>query len=181
MALRALRLALPSLAMALFALAAHAQVYCECGPRSSPCGNMHPGPLQAGCVNSLGLRAFLGPIGTTSLSTDDLVLSSFNMPSDAQTFLLFGGGSDRRPFGDGVLCVSSGSKGIYRFALETTGVAGTATAGPGLAAQIMATFPASGWIQPGETVFFQRWYRDPKGPCGSGVNLTNGLGLTFTP
>jgi hypothetical protein len=181
MALRALRLALPSLAMALFALAAHAQVYCECGPRSSPCGNMHPGPLQAGCVNSLGLRAFLGPIGTTSLQADDLVLSSFNMPIDVQTFLLYGGGSNRRPFGDGVLCVSSGSKGIYRFALETTGVAGSATTGPGLGAQIQATFPVSGWIQPGETIYFQRWYRDPEGPCGSGVNLTNGLGLTFTP
>ena len=92
MALRALRLALPSLAMAVFALTASAQVYCECGPRSSPCGNMHPGPLQAGCVNSLGLRAFLGPIGTTSLATDDLVLSSFNMPVDVPTFMLYGGG-----------------------------------------------------------------------------------------
>ena len=82
MAFRALRLALPSLAMAVLALASSAQVYCECGLRSSPCGNMHPGPLQAGCVNSLGLRAFLGPIGTTSLAADDLVLSSFNMPVD---------------------------------------------------------------------------------------------------
>ena len=181
MALRALRLARLSLAIALFAVAARAQVYCECAQRTSPCGNMHAGPLQAGCVNSLGLRAFLGPIGTTSLQTDDLVLSAFNMPADAQTFLMYGGGANRRPFGDGVLCVSSGSKGIYRFAIESTGIAGTATAGPGLAAQITATFPASGWIQPGETIYFQRWYRDPDGPCGSGINLTNGLGLTFTP
>jgi hypothetical protein len=170
-----------SLAATLLVAAARAQEYCECAQRSSPCGNMHPGPLQAGCVNSLGLRAFLGPIGTTSLGADDLVLTSFNMPADSATFLLYGAGADRRPFGDGVLCVSSGSKGLYRFPVESTGAVGTATLGPGIAAQIATTFPLSGWLQPGDTWYFQRWYRDPEGPCGSGVNLTNGLKLTFTP
>jgi len=177
----ALRLTRLAFTLALVAFAARGEVYCDCGPRSSPCGNIHPGPLPAGCVNSLGLRAFLGPIGTTSLESDDLVLSSFNMPPDTQTFLLYGAGSNRRPFGDGVLCVSGGSKGIYRFPLQTSSIAGTATMGPGLAAQIASTFPASGWLQPGDTWYFQRWYRDPQGPCGSGINLTNGLGLTFTP
>jgi hypothetical protein len=175
------RLARLSLAIVLVALSAHAQDHCACGPRTSPCGNMQPGPLQAGCVNSLGLRAYVGPIGTTSLSTDDLVLSAFNMPPAVQTFLLYGAGGNRWPFGDGVLCVSAGSKGMYRFPLQISTVVGTATSGPGLAAQITASFPASGWLQPGDTWYFQRWYRDAEGPCGSGFNLTNGLGLTFTP
>ena len=36
-------------------------------------------------------------------------------------------------------------------------------------------------VMPGDTWHFQRWYRDPAGPCGSGFNLTNGLALTFVP
>jgi hypothetical protein len=46
------------------------------------------------------------------------------------------------------------------------------TYGPGLAAQY-------GWSV-GQTVYFQGWYRNVQGPCGSGFNLTNGLQVTFS-
>ncbi len=33
----------------------------------------------------------------------------------------------------------------------------------------------------GETWYFQGWYRDPMGPCGTAFNLSNGLAVTFAP
>jgi hypothetical protein len=44
-----------------------------------------------------------------------------------------------------------------------------ASSGPG----VRVGFP------PGQTRYFQGWYRNPGGPCGTGFNLTNGLGITF--
>jgi hypothetical protein len=38
-----------------------------------------------------------------------------------------------------------------------------------------------GQITPGATWNFQYWYRDPLGPGGSGVNLSNALAATFAP
>jgi len=147
----------------------------------SPCGNEAPGTLPSGCVNSTGKEAFLGPIGSLSVATDDLVLSAFNLPPGASTILLLGGGAKHMPFGDGILCVSAGAKGLYRYAPQKAGPTGAVASGPSLVKQGMASFPSTGWIHAGETWYFQRWYRDPLGPCGSGFNLTNGLGLTFVP
>ena len=62
---------------------------------------------------------------------------------------------------------------VTRFDIATPNAGGSATWGPGLAGQ-------GGWIA-GETRFFQTWYRDPAGPCGSGFNLTNAVSVTFTP
>ena len=165
----------------LLAGAARGDVYCECTAASSPCGNHAPSALPAGCTNSTGQRAFLGPIGSLSVGTDDLVLSSFNLPSGTPTMLLMGGGARRMPVGDGVLCVSAGGKGVFHFPLELAGPTGAVAAGPGLAKLSHTSFAGPGWIQAGDTWHFQRWYRDPGGPCGSGFNLTNGLGLTFLP
>ena len=32
---------------------------------------------------------------------------------------------------------------------------------------------------PGDTDYFQFWYRDPGGPCGQVANTTNGLRVTW--
>lgn len=168
-------------AASLLAVAARADVYCECTAAASPCGNHGPSTLPAGCTNSTGLRAFLGPIGSLSVSSDDLVLTSFNLPHDTGTLLVLGGGAASLPFGDGILCLSAGAKGVFRFPSQHAGPTGAIASGPGLVKQTQALFSAAGWIRPGETWYFQRWYRDPDGPCGSGSNLTNGLGLTFLP
>jgi hypothetical protein len=172
-----------TLACALLPLAgkARADIYCECTAASSPCGNHASSALPAGCTNSTGQRAFLGPIGSLSVGTDDLVLSAFNLPSGARTMLLMGGGAKHLPIGDGLLCVSGGAKGLFHFPMEYAGPTGAVASGPGLAKLSQASLPGPGWIQAGDTWHFQRWYRDPAGPCGSGFNLTNGLALTFVP
>ena len=58
---------------------------------------------------------------------------------------------------------------------------GALVLGPGIVAYAQANFPPAGQIGPGQTWYFQGWYRDPAGPCGSGFNLTNGIEVTFTP
>jgi hypothetical protein len=40
---------------------------------------------------------------------------------------------------------------------------------------------AAGGPSPGQTLFYQWWYRDLIGPCGSGFNLSNGVRLSWTP
>jgi len=174
-------LAVLACATVLLTAGARADVYCECTPTTSPCGNYSPDFLPSGCTNSTGQRAFLGAIGSTSVSSDDLVLSSFGMPGGTASVLLMGGAARSLPFGDGLLCVGPGSKGVFFFPLQQVGATGFVGAGPGLIHLAKASFPAAGWIHSGETWYFQRWYRDPTGPCGSGSNLTNGLALTFTP
>ena len=165
----------------LLAGSLRADVYCACQPATSPCGNHIPSALPGGCTNSTGQRAFLGPIGSLSVSTDDLVLSSFDLPPLVPTLLLMGGGASSLPFGDGLLCVAAGAKGLYSFPMQHVGATGAVASGPGLAHLAKASFPKPGWIQPGDTWHFQRWYRDPQGPCGQGFNLTNALELRFLP
>ncbi len=99
------------------------------------------------------------------------VLGIVFMGSSAQQLLV----------GDGQLCVGPGNTGMFRFAPQDSGSEGVVTLGPGIAAYTYANFPAAGQIQAGQTWYFQTWYRDPAGPCGTGFNLTNGLKVDFKP
>jgi hypothetical protein len=92
-----------------------------------------------------------------------------------------GGGQVQAPFGDGLRCVGAGGLGIFRFhPIQNSGATGTITLGPAFAARSQA-FPFNGRIDPGETWYFQGWYRDPMGPCGTAFNLSNGVAATFGP
>lgn len=44
-----------------------------------------------------------------------------------------------------------------------------------------STFDAAGHLLPGTTWGFQGWYRGPPGPCWQGLDLSNGLLVTFAP
>lgn len=152
--------------------------FCTCDS-GAPCGN---GTSWSGCANSTGAGGRIHPCGTTSVSSDDLVLVFETLPP-GQTLLAWNGGDvTQLPFGDGQRCVAPGSAGIYRF-LPPSPISpqGTAKLGPGIVAHTHATFPSSGHIAAGDTWYFQGWYRDPLGPCGSGFNLTHGLRATFAP
>ena len=85
------------------------------------------------------------------------------------------------PFGDGLLCVGAGITGYWRYTPKATTGVGTATWGPELCSWGHSNFPPDAWINPGETWHVQAWFRDPNGPCGAGLNLTNGLTLTYVP
>jgi hypothetical protein len=126
-------------------------------------------------VNSSGQGALLAGSGSASVAADDLALVATQLP--AMNFGAIHMGSQPvngflgTPFGDGLLCVGGTTK---RFPVGSTGSAGF----------LVLTGPAgksSGLITPGSTWNFQAWFRDPAGPCGEGLNLSNALSVTFTP
>ncbi|MCP3920617.1 MAG: hypothetical protein GY711_34255 [bacterium] len=180
---------LPSILLAtLFAVAlaprATAQVdyYCECLQGLGPCGNDQPTGIPGGCFNSTGFKGFLGPNqGSNSVAADDLLLVAANLPPNQFGLVFMGGGRTQVPFGDGVLCIATGGIGIFRFPVRDSGPWGVIEEGPGLVAYSVANFGAAGAVTAGDSWHFQLAYRDPAGPCGSGFNFTNGIGITFTP
>ena len=91
-----------------------------------------------------------------------------------------GADSSSLPFGDGRLCVGSGATGVFRLLPPKPSGPGGVMTWSGLVAMTQSN-PPVGQIAPGQTWYFQAWYRDPSGPCGSGFNLSNGLQVTFTP
>ena len=158
------------------------QFYCECFQGLGPCGNDPPTAIPGGCVNSTGFKGFIGPNGGSfSVTNDDLVLVSSNLPLNQFGLVFMGRGQALAPLGDGVLCISGGGIGLFRFPVHDTGPFGQIEEGPGLVAHSQASFPSAGHITAGQSWNFQLFYRDPAGPCGTGFNMTNGVRITFTP
>ena len=149
-----------------------------------PCGNDDP---VYGCASSsLGLDGipqggWLAACGSASVASDDLVLTASQLPASQPGIFFMGGSAIELPFGDGKRCVGAGGVGIFRYLPPAfSGPTGTITLGPGIALRSQS-FAAGGRIDAGETWYFQGWFRDPTGPCGSAFNLTNGLAVTFAP
>lgn len=155
--------------------------FCE-GISDCPCGNDLPGQ-DGGCANSTGNGAIIGAAGSSSVSADDLVLTASNLPANQFVLFIAAEGQVQNPFGDGFLCVGGpGIKIIRYLPVQNSGAAGTVTIGPGLAALSCSLGPPSiACIDPGETWYWQTWYRDPGGPCSSSFNLTSALAIDFIP
>ncbi|HTF88994.1 MAG TPA: hypothetical protein VK843_11335, partial [Planctomycetota bacterium] len=85
------------------------------------------------------------------------------------------------PFYDGLLCIASGGIGVFRHPPQISSAGGTVTLGPGIGTYSCTHFAGQACIQPGSRWNFQVWFRDTAGPCSSGANLSNGLGVTFRP
>lgn len=146
--------------------------YCGCDAGTAPCGN--PGEDGRGCANSTGVGALLAAHGSRSVAADDLSFASFDATPSQPGLLFVGttpsGGGSGVPFGDGLQCAGGG---IVRLEVRFTTLAGLAVYGPGLGG-------AGGW-SPGDTRYFQVWYRDPSGgPCSSGFNLSSAVRVSFT-
>jgi FG-GAP repeat len=163
-------------ALYVFQLATSASQYCSCVVQA-PCGNPDG---HGGCYSSSGQGAVLQACGSGSVTTDDLKMESRWMPKDVRGLVLMGPRADKAPYGDGNICVGPGDKGLFRYPAGSSGPEGVITLGPGIVAYSHANFPTTGHIQPGDTWYFQAWYRDPNGPCGTGFNLSNGLKVEFT-
>jgi hypothetical protein len=139
-----------------------------------PCGNS--GASGSGCANSSGWGALLYNLGGASVGAGDTAIHVVRLPANKFGMVYMGTspmnpGSTGVVFGDGLRCV----KGfIKRFALHSSGAAGSfAQIDPG------ATAPTL--VLAGTTWFFQAWYRDPTGPCGTAQNLSNALRIDFQP
>ena len=137
-----------------------------------PCGNDKDN--GEGCENSVGEGARLRGAGTASIAAGDAVLTSDRLPPNKSGIFFMGSnllnGGIGNWFGDGLLCTTP----VKRFAVQNSGQNGVIT----------LSDPASlapGQIAPGSKRYFQAWYRDPGGPCGSGWNTSNAFVITFTP
>jgi len=137
-----------------------------------PCGA--PGRAGEGCANSFGTGAMLSAWGSTSLAAANLSLAAdglttdFNLLSDA--ILFSGAAASPAPpaIGNGLLAVRGPHRRLDRALFASWDA-------PSLPAW-------SSWL-PGQTTYFQVWYRDDAalGSCGASSNTSNALAITFTP
>jgi len=149
--------------------------FCFCPTVSAPCGNASP---TTGCINVVGTGALLAGSGSSSVLSDDLVLTTTGMTPG--TFALTFMGTATIPpvaLANGLRCVAGS---VYRFPPYATG-SGTASIGPGLVAFTLGANPPPGWITAFSTWHFQTAYRDVGGPCGGSFNLSSALTVSFTP
>ena len=138
-----------------------------------PCGNSSP--ADEGCTNSTTQGAKLVLTGSTSVSVGTATLTTTQMPLNKLGFTYYGpnpwGGN---PFGtqhsDGIRCLLAG--GTSRMPNQNTGGSGSFSY-----TDLWGTYNLP--IQGGETWYFQSYYRDAQGPCGTGANFSNGWKTTF--
>lgn len=176
-----LKLSLAVFCAALVAPTVSAQVGAPfCFGDVCPCGNID---LDAGCGN-LGIDgdpatgALLLGSGSADSLLDDLTLRLEGLPRKQFGMLIMGETQTAPMFvGDGLLCISTGGSGLFRFPPRVSDKLGMMIEGGILtgADQIGAQ------VSVGSTWIFQGWYRDPGGPCGSSSNLSNALPVTFLP
>lgn len=137
-------------------------VICDGGPGSTcPCGNLSTS--GRGCSNSTGLGAELAGFGNQQVAADNYLLRAHALPVAQSGVFLQGAGLANLAFRDGLLCVASPT---VRLESVTSDSGGTA--------QSSVSIVQQGGVQPGTIRYYQLWYRDPGGACGSGSNLTNG-------
>jgi hypothetical protein len=171
------------LTLALIALAptpAQAQVggafchgdVCPCGytDPAAGCGNLgHDGDPASG--------ALLDASGDADIVSDDLTLLVSGIAPGQVGVVFMGADTMDTPLGDGRLCIGNGGAGRARFSLRQADAGGSIVEA-GLGAQSKAFLPTH-LLRPGDTWYFQAWYRDPGHPCGAGHNLSNALSVTF--
>jgi arylsulfatase A-like enzyme len=156
--------------------------FCPGDPGSGtpcPCGNDNDGSApSSGCANGFYQSgAQLSATGSASLSADTLVLAASAL-APSQSGLYFQADNDLSPgipWGDGLRC-AGGS--LIRLGVRFSDATGSSDTS-GFAQTISAK---TGNIVPGETKFYQCWYRDPLfSACLTGFNLSNGLAVTWWP
>ena len=112
-------------------------------------------------LGSTGVGSRLSASGTSN----NITLHADNLPLGQTIGLFFKGDSaiGPLPFGDGLRCVG-GEVIRLRVVITNTGQADL-----DLQSNLPAGEPTAG--------FYQFWYRDNSGPCGSGFNLSSALSI----
>jgi hypothetical protein len=134
------------------------------GPRCSSSGYCTSLP------NSTGDAASIGAQGDASRQLNNLVISAVGLPEAAISMLVSGTSAidPGTPFGNGLLCVGGT---LIRHGVHV------ANGGVILDAQDMSA-PEYVGVQPGDTRFYQVFYRDP--PAGGALfNTTDAVAITF--
>ena len=110
---------------------------------------------------------------------DDLVLTVTGLPSGVWGIPIIGRGQINVPLRDGRVCVGAGGDNVYRMAARQADAGGMMTIGPGIVNNSCTNLPAGACIAPGDTWYFQVFYRDNNGPCLQKANLSNGVSVCF--
>jgi hypothetical protein len=145
--------------------------FCDC-ETSGPCGNN--GDPDSGCGNgSFPGGCTLTVSGLPVVGSDTLVLN-VAQATPSQPGLFFQGdnainGGNGVPFGDGLRCAGMNVVRLQVLSADSNGDA-----------QTSVEISTSGGVSPGDTRYYQFWYRDPAlSTCGFLFNLSNGYSINW--
>jgi len=131
-----------------------------------------------GLENSIGASANIGMLGSPKVAEADLSITARDLPPHSAGFFFVSRTRVFHPFPpncQGVLCVGGSIGRGVGGGILTSGAAGTFSGTVDLAAMTQPTGPVA--VQPGETWYFQAWYRDMNPTITS--NLTDAVFVTF--
>lgn len=138
---------------------------------ANPCFLM--GTFCVGLPNSASAGATIDYTGSSSISTNDLVLLVDDCPASVVGLFFYGPDQVNLPLADGLRCVGGA---ITRLSPRVTTGLGSVSESLNLT---NAPFTGgNGQAVPGESMNFQFWYRD-QAAGGAGSNLSNALRVTF--
>lgn len=137
-----------------------------------PCGNdtVHTSVLHRGCVNGSQNSTALFPVGQPVVGADSFKLHVFGSTPSAFGVVFSGTTSiAASSFGDGLRCVGGSMERLELILVDGSG--STETSSP-------LSLAGSG-VNSGDWRYYQWWYRDVNGPCGSGFNTSNAVSLRW--
>lgn len=131
----------------------------------------------AAASNSTGVPAQIGWAGTSSMLSNDLVLTCSDLPFGENGLFIQSLDTDTVLVGNGLLCLGTSTLGFFiRHGVVNSGINGSVS----YAFDNTAPPVPLGQVAAGETWYFQFWFRDiPAG--GAGFDFSNGLAVTFCP
>lgn len=130
--------------------------------------------------NGVGPGAVLDATGSTSVAANDFTLMARAVPPGKFGVFFYGSERCSVPFGNGLRCVDGGSTGLARL-IPAEAASGAGTIDRPLDFTLPPAGGGANQITSATTWHFQLWYRDPAGPGGTGVNLSDALSATFCP